>query len=282
MDKISPDKDKIELVWRSYLTTGTIPDFAEPFWYESRHLRPIARILPSEPRCRVCYYPFHGLGGKLVQTLFNLKPSKMNPHLCNVCENFASKFQGGAEIELTMLFADVRGSSALAEKMSPTSFSKLIDRFYRVTTRVLYRANALVEKLIGDEVSGLFVPGFARPNHAQVAINAARSILHETGHGGDSEPWVPVGIGVHTGTAFVGSVSTDSGQADITALGESVNTAARLASVAGPGEVVISEDSMFMSGFNKEGLETRRLELKGRSEPIDAWVIQSISEHVAV
>jgi adenylate cyclase len=272
MDKEPPDEEKVELVWRSYLTTGTIPDFANPFWYESRHLRPLARILPSEPRCQVCYYPFHGIGGKLVQTLFNLKPSKMNPHLCNVCENFANKYQGGAEIELSMMFADIRGSTSLAEKMSPTEFSRLIDRFYRVTTRVLYRANALVEKLIGDEVTGLFVPGFAGPNHADTAISAAKSILRETGHADPSGPWVPVGIGIHSGLAFVGSVSAEGGRADITALGDAVNTASRLASVANSGEIVVSDVSQTMAGLNIDGLESRNLELKGRSDPIDVWV----------
>jgi adenylate cyclase len=204
----------------------------------------------------------------------------MNPHLCNVCENFANKYQGGAEIELSMLFADVRGSTALAEKMTPTDFSKLIDRFYRVSTRKLYHANALVEKLIGDEVTGLFVPGFAGPNHAGVAIKAAKSILHETGHADPSGPWLPVGIGVHTGTAFVGSVSAEGGQTEITALGDAVNTAARLASLAGPGEVILSDESRLMSGLSTDNLESRKLELKGRSEPVDAWVIGHSPDHM--
>lgn len=280
MDKESQDAEKIELVWRSYLTTGKIPEFAEPFWYESRYLRPIARLLPSEPRCQVCYYPFQGIGGKFVQAFLNLRPSKMNPHLCNVCENFANKYSGGAEIELSMLFADIRGSTTLAEKVSPTEFSKLIDRFYRVTTKVLYRANALVEKLIGDEVTGLFVPGFAGPNHANTAINAAKSILRETGHLDSSGPWIPVGVGVHTGTAFVGSVSTGGGHADITALGDAVNTASRLASTADAGEIVVSDSSQTMAGLDTSGLESRKLDLKGRSVPIDVWIHKITHDHV--
>jgi adenylate cyclase len=268
MGKESLQDDKIELIWRTYMTTGKIPEFANPFWYESKYMRPVARWLPSEPRCQACYYPFQGFGGKLVQTFLNLKPSKMNPQLCNVCENFANKYQGGAEIELSMLFADVRGSTSLAEKMTPTEFSKLIDRFYRVTTRVLYHANALVEKLIGDEVTGLFVPGFAGPNHAGVAIDAAKSILRETGHEDPSGPWLPVGVGVHTGTAFVGSVSAEGGQTEITALGDAVNTAARLASTAGTGEVVVSDESRRLAGLDTDGLASRRLDLKGRSEPV--------------
>jgi adenylate cyclase len=167
-----------------------------------------------------------------------------------------------------MMFADIRGSTSLAEKMSPTEFSKLIDRFYRVTTRVLYRANALVEKLIGDEVTGLFVPGFAGPNHADTAISAAKSILRETGHADPSGPWVPVGIGIHSGLAFVGSVSAEGGRADITALGDAVNTASRLASVANSGEIVVSDVSQTMAGLNIDGLESRNLELKGRSDPL--------------
>ena len=59
--------------------------------------------------------------------------SKMNPQLCNVCEVFAQKFQSGAEIELSLLFVDVRGSTTLAEEMNPTEYSKIINRFIRIS-----------------------------------------------------------------------------------------------------------------------------------------------------
>jgi adenylate cyclase len=234
-------------------------------------MRYIAQKLPKDPRCPICFFPFHGIGGKLMKTVTGREPSRLNPRLCNECEVFAKKYKGGAEIELSMLFADVRGSTGLAEVMNPTEFSGLIGRFYRAATGVLFRANAMVEKLKGDEVTGLFVPGFAGLKHARVAIQAARNILRVTGH--EAKPWVPIGVGVHTGVARVGAVEGEGGVVEIAALGDSVNTASRLASTARQGEVVISESACAAAELEVAGLTQRELILKGRSEPVAVRVM---------
>ena len=262
-----------EQVWHSYMTTGKVPEGVHLEWFESKLFRPFVRAIPSDPRCRVCYFPFHGIGGMFSRALLGLVPSKMNPQLCNVCERFAERHQGGTELELSLLFADVRGSTSLAEGMSPTAFSSLIDRFYQVTTSILFRRYAFIEKLIGDEVTGFFVPGFAGPNHARVAIEAGREILEATGHGRPGGPWIPIGVGVHTGLAFVGAIGAGAGTTDIAVLGDNVNTAARLASQAGIGELLVSRDAIHASGIEFPSLEIRHLELKGRAEPIEAGVI---------
>jgi adenylate cyclase len=189
-----------------------------------------------------------------------------------VCENYANQYPGGAEIELSVLFADVRGSTSMAEHMSPTDFGRLIDRFYKATTRALFRKNALVEKLIGDEVTGFFTPGFAGERHALAAVEAGQEILRATGHRDANGPWIPVGVGVHTGRAFVGAVSSEGGAADITVLGDTPNTGARITSHAGTGELLISETAAAAAGLETEGLESRSLALKGREQPVKAWV----------
>lgn len=263
----------IEEVWRTYLTTGTVPKNAHLEWFESKHLRPFVRAIPSDPRCRVCSYPFQGIGGMLSRTLFGLVPSKMNPQLCNVCERFADRHQGGTELELSLLFADVRGSTGIAERMTPSKFRELIDQFYQVTTKILFQHNAFIEKLIGDEVTGFFVPGFAGKNHARVAIEAGKEILEATGHGSPDGPWIPIGVGVHKGIAFVGAVSTGAGTTDIAVLGDNVNAAARVAAQAGIGELLVSHDAIHASGLDYSSLEARHLDLKGRTEPIDVRVI---------
>jgi adenylate cyclase len=164
-----------------------------------------------------------------------------------------------------MLFADVRGSTALAEKMSPIDFSRLINRFYVVATDVLVRTDALVDRLIGDEVIGLYIPGFAGPGHPRRAIEAAKNLLSATGHRHPDGPWLPVGVGIHTGTAFVGVVGGEEGTPqDFTALGDNVNIAARLASNANPGEVLISEAAYKAAGLELGDLEYRELDLKGK------------------
>ena len=135
--------------------------------------------------------------------------SKYNPRFCNPCDRFEQP--GGAEVVLTMLFADVRGSTTLAEQMSALDFSRLINRFYTVATDVLVRTDALVDRLIGDEVIGLYIPGFAGPEHPRRAIEAAQRLLHLTGHRNPKGPWLPVGVGIHTGPAFVGVVGGTEG-----------------------------------------------------------------------
>jgi len=264
---------KAEEVWRQYMNTGQLPDYAKPAWYEASYLRPIVRRIPSAPRCKLCYYPFGGVGGKLVQSLLGLQRSKLNPNICNICERLAEDFPGGAEMEATFLFADVRGSTSLAENMSPAAFSNLINRFYSAATGELYRSNAMIEKLIGDEVTGFFTPGFAGADHPRVAVETAQAILRATGHGDPSGPWVPVGIGVHTGIAFIGSVITAEGVVDIAALGDTVNVAARLASLAKSGEIIFSENVRSAANIHSQGMESRKLALKGKTEPVDAWVL---------
>jgi len=207
--------------------------------------------------------------------MLGVHPSKMNPQLCNVCERFAEKHRGGAEIEASLLFADVRGSTGLAERMSASEFGRLIDRFYRAATRALYSHNGLVEKLIGDEVTGFFVPAFAGRMHARVAVEAGKAILAATGHGRGSGPWIPVGVGVHTGVAYVGAVGVETSGVDIAVLGDAVNTAARLASLAGIGEMIVSETTRDAAGLDTTGMQPRHLELKGRAEPVAAWVIST-------
>lgn len=272
-----PDSPKHEAMWHTYMTSGKLPDDVKSRWHNPS-FRPLIRRLPSEPRCHVCYYPFEGIGGQVARHLLGIRRSRLNPALCNVCELFAEDHQGGTEVEMSMLFADVRGSTTIAEKMSPTDFSHLIDRFYKAATREIFGASGMVEKIIGDEVAGFFVPGFAGENHPLVAVEAAQAILKATGHQDLSGPWAPVGIGVHTGVAFVGAVSTENGAPDITILGDAVNTAARLASLAQAGEVIASDETIRTAGLSTSGMEARHLQLKGRSQPIDAWALHQSTQ----
>jgi adenylate cyclase len=204
---------------------------------------------------------------------YKKKPSKLTPLLCNVCDEFASEHQGGAEVELTLLFVDVRGSTALAEKMSPTDFSKLVNRFYNAATKVMIRTDALIDKIIGDQAAGMYVPGFAGSDHAQQAIHAAQEILHAVGYGTPEGPWLPLGAGVLTGTAYVGAVGSAEGTTDITVLGDAANTAARLSGEAATGEILISETAYQAAGLDMGGLEIRDLELKGKTDKTRVHVL---------
>jgi adenylate cyclase len=208
-----------------------------------------------------------------MKVLYDKRRSKLNPHICSACDNFAVEYQGGAEVELSLLFADVRGSTTLAEGMSPTEFSRLINRFYNAVTKILIRTDALIDKLIGDQAAGIYVPGFAGSDHALRAIEAAQEVLRATGHSDPGGPWIPLGAGVHTGTAFVGSVGSPDGTTDITVLGDAANTAARLSSEAAPGEIMVSEAAHTAAGLDAARATKRVLDLKGKSEPVTVYIL---------
>jgi len=257
-----PTEPTVEEEWYKMLTEG------EPI---NRHLYHLYGLLPSDPRCKMCAAPFKGWGGFLLH-LMGRDQSRYNPRFCEKRKVF--EHPGGAEVPLTMLFADVRGSTKLAEQMSALEFSRLINRFYTVATHVLIQTDALVDRLMGDEAIGLYIPGFAGPEHPRRAIEAAQNLLRLTGHRDSKGPWLPVGVGVHTGPAFVGVVGGEDSPADFTALGDHVNITARLASEAGTGEILISNAAYSASELNLESLEHRQMELKGKSEPIGVRVLR--------
>lgn len=275
MAKSKVPEDVIKNAWHSYLTTGDMPASLHTPWYEHKAWRPIIKRLPHSPRCRVCYMPFGGVGGYLTKSLLGVEASKLNPYMCNLCERFATEFHGGVEIEISVMFVDVRGSTTMAENLSPEKYSKRINRFYRAATEVFYRNNGWVEKLLGDEVAGFFVPGFAGPNFPRVTVEAGKQVLKAMGYGRSSEPWMPVGVGIHTGLAYVGSVEADGGVSNISILGDTVNTAARLTSLAAPGELIVSDATMQAAAFKTHGWEARNLSLKGKSEVVDVWVLRA-------
>ena len=80
-----------------------------------------------------------------------------------------------------------------------------MNRFYKAASEVLVETDAYVDKFVGDEVIGLYLPVFTGSKHAALAIDAARRILKATGHQGPEGAWIPVGVGVHTGTPYVGT-----------------------------------------------------------------------------
>jgi adenylate cyclase len=233
-------------------------------------LRRISRSIPSEPRCKLCDSPF-GRPGSSILGVVGLGPSRLNRRICRLCIRALEKRPGGAEVEVSLLFADVRGSTALAERMGAEEFSELMSRFYGTAARAVDRVNGIVDKFVGDQVVALFIPGFAGADHAADAIAAARELLTETRHG-DGEPWIHLGAGVHTGVAFVGTVG-EGDALDFTALGDPVNTAARLAARAGAGEILVSDAAATAARLDAAGLEARTLSLRGRAERVAAWVI---------
>jgi adenylate cyclase len=232
----------------------------------------IFRPLPSAPRCAMCYVPFRG-PFKWILKLMMKDPWSRNPTICRFCGDWLkTRGPGGAHVELTLLFADIRGSTRLAESLSSTDYVSLINRFYEAATEAFVRNGAIIDQLVGDEAIGLFLPAFVGPDHAAAAYRTALDLLVATGHGEGARPWAPVGVGIHTGTAFVGSVGSERNFTAFTAVGDAVNTTARLASEARAGEAVMSSTTAEMSGLDLTEMRSESLDLKGKSESLPVYV----------
>lgn len=132
----------------------------------------------------------------------------------------------------------------------------------------------MIDKLVGDEVSAYYVPAYVGENFVVRAVEAAQGVLRVTGHANPEGPWAPTGVGVHTGRAYFGAVSSKVGLVELTALGDAVNTASRLATKAAAGEIIISEKTAQMAGLDTGSLEKRTLALKGKNAPMDVWVMK--------
>jgi adenylate cyclase len=252
--------------WRSLLE-GT-----HDVVHKSRRVR---GLLPAEPRCRLCYTPFRGPGGYLLRRMSRVnEPWDKNPTLCRRCVLQISSFDVmGAEVPVSFLFADVRGSSELARQLGTIEFTKLMQRFYAVATRALFDHQALLDKIVGDEVVGFFLPFMTGDRHPEAAVRTARALFRAVGYDTEEGPWLPLGAGVHTGEAFVGYVSRGEAS-EFTALGDTINLAAHLAAQARPGEILLTE--AVGASLETSGLERRHLSLKGHE--LDALVI-AVDDH---
>jgi adenylate cyclase len=167
--------------WRDFLSGGHSREHAA---------RQVLKLIPRAPRCRLCAAPFSGVGAPLMR-LFGKRPSDKNPNWCASCFTFMSRNHGGAEIEVTMLFADVRGSTTLAEGMSSADFRGIMDRFYDTGATAVFDHDGIVDKFVGDELVAMFFPLLSGDKHSARAIDAARALLQATGHGEVGGPWIP-------------------------------------------------------------------------------------------
>lgn len=233
-----------------------------------RYGRRALNRLPSDPRCKQCAAPFGPPFSPLMR-LIGKAPWPKNPKYCAQCYRYLLAHRGGAEIESSFLFADVRGSTTLAESMRPAEFRASMDRFFNIAARELVRHDAIVDKFVGDEVIGIFVPGIAGPQHAAQAIAAGRELLRVMA---EREAGIPIGGGVHTGVAYVGTVGEGT-HVDLTAMGDPVNVTARLASAAGAGELLVTLAAAAAAGLAHGSLERRSLALKGKTETTEVLVL---------
>ena len=255
----------------SYAEIGEVDPKIEGIWRETleKGHRHRLSVLPGAPRCLGCRIPMKGLGGAIVGLATGRRQSRKNPNCCNYCDDHLP--QGGAEVDIAVVFADVRGSTGLAERMGPKAFAELLNRFYGAAMQALLPLEATIDKLVGDEVMALFFPNIG-PHYRANAVLAALQLQRLLGCGSAAGPWIPVGIGVNAGTAFCGRIGSGDIH-DFTALGDTVNTGARLQAAAKAGEIVIAEELYEAVAAQFPRAEKRTLDIRGREARFEARVL---------
>ena len=232
-------------------------------------LKRLMRRLPADPRCKVCAAPFKGFGGALARP-FGYGQSRKNPNLCDVC--IEASPDGGFESEGGILFADVRGYTRLSEGMSPSEVATLMNRFYAAASGMVFAEDGILDKLVGDEVMALFWPPLIEGDAAEKMVAAAEGLLRAVGYGSDDGSWLEVGVGLDYGPAYVGNVGGGEVR-DFTALGDVVNTAARLQTAAEGGQIVVSERVYERVAERWPAARRVELPLKGKAKPVAARVV---------
>jgi adenylate cyclase len=226
-------------------------------------------LLPSPWRCKFCNAPFKGPVAGIVRWI-GYTPSRKNPSICARCIEHAP--EGGAIVPLTVLFADVRGYTALSEQLSPADVPALVMRFYSAASKALLAHDGLLAQIAGDQVMALFVPGLAGDRYPSRAVDGARSLLEAIGYGSKEGSWLAVGVGIATGEEYVGNVG-GGGYKDFTAVGDVTNTAARLTATAAAGEILVDAGTFEQLGGSFPHAEHRELRLKGKRAPVPAYSI---------
>ena len=226
-------------------------------------------LIPAPWRCKFCNAPFRGPYAGAFRWI-GYSPSRKNPAICARCIERAP--EGGALVQLSVFFADVRGYTSMAERMSSVEATMLLNRFYQAASGALLSEEAVLGQIAGDEVMALFVPGFAGSTYQAKAVEAGRSLLRAVGYGTAEGNWLDVGVGICSGEEFVGNVG-GGGFKDFTALGDVTNTAARLQAAARGGEIILCTSTYEALQDHPRDAEPVELQLKGKREPVHAYRI---------
>ena len=232
MDPVDERRD-FNPLWRS-IFSGEHPEL-------KRGRKMLRLISPTaNNRCRLCYAGFDGFSAPLMRIIRPRAMAAQSTFLRKMRFVIAQQ-RGGAEIEIAMLYADVRGSTELAARLGPIGFAALMQRFFQTAIKVFTWTDAIVDKMVGDEVIGIYVPCLTGSNYRKSAVEAGLKLLRATGHADPAGPWLSIGVGVHSGETFMRSIGVEGGNYQFAALGDPMNFGARLVGAAKGGELIMSQ-----------------------------------------
>ncbi len=186
---------------------------------------------------------------------------------------------GGERRNLTVMFADIRGFTSLAEGMEPDVIATMLSDYFTEMVDIIFEHGGTLDKFMGDAVMALWGAPLAREGDPQRALDAALAMQRAVA--GLNEAWrdtgkpeLKIGIGINYGEAFAGNIGSQR-RLEYTAIGDTVNVASRLCSRAAPGQVVFSEPFYRMLDKPPEVERIDAIELRGRSQPVPIYLVKS-------
>jgi adenylate cyclase len=191
----------------------------------------------------------------------------------------------GTKCEVTMLFADIRGFTSMSERHTPEDMVATLNEYFEVMVDVLFRHGGTLDKYVGDEIIGLFGAPVEQPDAPLRAVRCALDMLkaldewnkirESRGH-----ERVNVGIGLNTGPVIAGAIGS-SQTLQYTVIGDAVNTAARLCSVAKADEIIISQSTMAATAHHVVAEQRQPVKVKGKAQPLPIYRVTGVRESAA-
>lgn len=210
---------------------------------------------------------------------FGVRPSRMNPNTCTICELMFTKVMRARKITIdaTVLFADLRGYTILSQSRSPEAVSGLLDAFYDESANAIWAHDGLLNKTIGDAVMAVFNFPLRRDDHARKAVLAARELQNSWRERrenlaqalGLTAAELGIGIGIHTGELSFGEFGHS--HRDLTAIGTVVNTASRAQSVARADQILVTQAVYQRVQSELQDSDSSTFQLKGFDNPIELY-----------
>jgi class 3 adenylate cyclase len=184
---------------------------------------------------------------------------------------------GGVRREITVVFADVVGFTPLTTRLAPEQTVALLNELFTILTEIVFRHGGTVDKFIGDSVMAIFGAPSAYDDHAERALRTAEDMLRflETGNAAWEERYgvrIQLAIGVNTGSAVVGNIGSES-RIEYTAIGDTVNIAARLEAIARPQQILITQATKDAAGAAFDYFDGGEHELPGREGLVHLWEV---------
>jgi len=215
--------------------------------------------------------------------MLGIKRSQMNPNLCTVCETMFTRVKRKKQLTIpaTVLFADLRGYTAIADSTGAAEVADMLNEFYDASSAAVWARDGIVNKFIGDAVLAIFNFPIVREDHVRQAVQAGLELQKRclasrsplaVKTDGETSP-VGVGIGIHTGLASIGEFGT--AYRDFTIIGSMVNLASRIQGTAKPGEILVSEEVYEQVGDLCPGAESNLYQVKGLTAPVKAYVLKT-------